>query len=137
MCSLLLLWRCLGRSVEFAILCNSGITCLALVFTLLNKCDAFSKLLIWVFKYQCWRAFVRFFTFIAIVFHKSVLTKPANASQEQLWTSKVSLLLLFVCYSCNSVTPRAAQRLFSHVFSNHGMFMCIGFGCKLFKSSQY
>src|SRR5918996_6538632 len=69
------------------------------------------------------------------MFHKPVLFKPANAGQKQLWTSKVSLLLLFVCHSCNSVTARSSQFFFSHVFSNHDLCLRIDFGCKLFKSS--
>src|SRR5215213_9924316 len=69
------------------------------------------------------------------MFHKPVLFKPANAGQKQLWTSKVSFLLLFVCHSCNSVTARSSQFFFSHVFSNHDLCLRIEFGCKLFKSS--
>src|SRR5688572_29800173 len=69
------------------------------------------------------------------MFHKPVLFKPANAGQKQLWTSKVSLLLLFVCHSCNSITARSSQFFFSHVFSNHDLCLRIDFGCKLFKSS--
>src|SRR5919199_588006 len=115
----LLLLLFLASSVKLTILCNCGIACLTLVFTFFNKYDAFSKLFIWVFKYQCWRAFVLFFTLVAIVSDKPFLIKPANAGQEQLWASKVALFLLFICYSSNSVTARPAQLFFSHVFSNH------------------